>query len=129
MSEWKKFFRYLGVGTALSVLIAFLRGLATAEGVSGAAHCLSDGFFVTGAWMAGIGALGALAGGTDFFDLFTYGAKSLGVMFTPFRKPENHEKFYEYKQKKAAGRRKPRLEMLYTGCVLMAVAALWLLLV
>ncbi len=116
----------LGVGAAMAVLIALMRGLIHAENASQAAGLLSDGFFVAGVMLAGAGGLIAISGKTDFFDMLSYGFKSLGVMFTPFRKPEKHPRYYEYKQQRKEKRKPPKMFPLYAGLILIAIAAVCL---
>ena len=47
---------------------------------------------------SGIGGLLIISTATDFFDMLTYGFKSLVVLFTPFKNPKDHPRFYEYDQ-------------------------------
>ena len=117
----------LAAGIALSLLIAFLRGLGGGKTTSENAGILSDGFFVTGVLMAGVGALLAISAKTDFFDMLSYGVKSLVVMFTPFRKPENHPRFYEYKMQRKENRKESKMFLLFAGLALIAAAAVCLL--
>lgn len=116
----------LGAGAALAVVIALLRGLSAADTTARAAAALSDGFFVVGVMLSGVGGLMAISGKTDFFDMLSYGVRSLAVMFTPFKKPENHPRFYEYKQQRREKRKAPKMFLLYAGLALIAVSALCL---
>jgi len=113
-------------GIILSVVIAFLRGMSGEKNLSENAGLLSDGFFVTGVLMAGIGGLMAISAKTDFFDMLSYGVKSLVVMFTPFRKPEKHPRYYEYKMQRKENRKQSKMFLLYAGFALIALAALCL---
>ena len=73
----------------------------------------------------GLGLLLAIAG-TGFFDIFSYGAHSLLVLFTPFRKPEKHQKYYEYKLMKDARRQKPKPRTLILGACFLLLATVCL---
>ena len=120
-----------GVTTAIALLMAFsvarLRGLAAGQPFGLMCRYLSDGFFVPGMLLTGFGALVWIAG-TGFFDIFSYGFKSLLVLFTSLRKPQEHVKFYEYKLEKDAKRGKPMHFLLVVGvvCLLLAVALVML---
>lgn len=116
----------IGAGVVAGLLIALLRGLGGSQTPGQNAALISDGFFVTGALMGGVGALLAISGKTDFFDMLSYGVKSLGVMFTPFKKPENHPRFYEYKMQRKEKRKAPPMFILYAGLALIVLAALCL---
>lgn len=119
----RAFWIALGAGAALSVIIALLRGLNGSRPLAENAGILSDGFFIIGVLTAGVGGLLAIAGKTDFFDMLAYGVKSLAVMFTPFRKPEKHPRYYEYKMQRKERRKPPRMFLLWAGLVLIALAA------
>ncbi len=89
------------------------------------ARHLSDGFFVIGMFVTGVGLL-TWVSTTGFFDIFNYAFKSLLVLFTPFVKPENFPKFYDYKTMKAENRKKTEYSLLFMGLGLMIMAALFL---
>ena len=131
MSEGKKkrtpFWIALGAGAAVSAVIALLRGMGGGKTLAENAGYMSDGFFVTGVLMAGVGGLLAISGKTDFFDMLGYGVRSLVVMFTPFKRPEKHPRFYEYKMERRARRSAPRMFLLFAGLILIAAAAACLL--
>ena len=113
----------LAAGIAVSVIIALLRGLGGAHTPAENAGILGDGFFVTGVLVAGVGGLVAISAKTDFFDMLSYGVKSLLVMFTPFKKPENHIRFYEYKMQRREKRKPHRWFLLAAGLILILLAA------
>ena len=114
------------VGLALSLAVAVSRGLSGSVNLAWNARYLSDGFFVAGLLMTGIGAL-VLVASTDFFDIFTYGFKSLLVLFTPLKKPREHMNFFDYKQERAGRRGGKQFFLLFTGLafLLLALACLW----
>lgn len=114
------------VGLALSLTVAVSRGLSGSVNLAWNARYLSDGFFVAGLLMTGVGAL-VLVASTDFFDIFTYGFKSLLVLFTPLKKPREHMTFFDYKQERAGRRGGKQFFLLFTGLafLLLALACLW----
>ena len=123
----KPFWIALGAGLAVSLGICLLRGLGRGLTTAQTFNCLCDGFFVTGVWMTGIGVLMAISSGTDFFDMLSYGVKSLGVMFTPFKSPKNHPRYYDYKQQRKEKRTGPKWYLVYAGAVLLALSVAMLL--
>lgn len=91
------------------------------------AWALSDGFFVAGLMMAGVGAL-VLVASTGFFDMFSYAFHSLLVLFTPLRNPKNHETFYEYKMARDHKRAASMTAIFAVGVVYLLVSLLCLFL-
>ncbi|MBR1407688.1 MAG: DUF3899 domain-containing protein [Clostridia bacterium] len=87
------------------------------------AACLSDGFFVAGLPETGLGLLLAIAG-TGFFDIFTYGAHSLLVLFTPFRRPEDLPDYVTWRILRSQRRQKQGHALLITGIVFLLLSAL-----
>ena len=85
---------------------------------------ISDGMLVPGVCLAGLGVLVWISS-TGFFDMIAYGFSSLLVMFTPFRNPKDHPRFYDYKQARAEKRQNPRMVILYVGIVFLALAAVF----
>ncbi len=61
---------------------------------------ISDGCFVSGVIVGGLGAL-VLISGEGFFDLLAYG---VGILLKSFSKNKNHESFIDYKQRKESER-------------------------
>ena len=124
--RWPQYLASALIGLALSLAVAFARGLSSGAGIARNAASLSDGFFVAGLLMTGVGAL-VLVASTDFFDIFTYGFKSLLVLFTPLKKPREHMTFFDYKQERAGRRGGKQFFLLFTGLafLLLALACLW----
>lgn len=86
-------------------------------------RCWSDALFIPAVLWVGMGGLMWVAT-TGFFDIFRYGFSSLLVLFTPFKNPKDHKKFYEYKlerEEKRKGKSVP-VTILVVGIVLMAGA-------
>ena len=64
---------------------------------------LSDGCFVSAVFFIGMGGLFWISA-TGFFDIFSYGFKSLLVLFSPLKAIKEHPHYYEYKCEKDAKR-------------------------
>ena len=86
---------------------------------------LCDACFVPGVFLTSIGIL-VLVANEGLFDMLSYGAHSLLVLFSALRKPENHESYYDYKMRRAERRRNPSRIILWVGLIFMAAAAVFL---
>ncbi len=87
-------------------------------------RCWSDALFIPAVVWVSIGGL-VWVSTTGFFDIFRYGFSSLLVLFTPFKNPRDHKKFYEYKlerEEKRKGRVVP-VTILAIGAVLLIGSA------
>ena len=115
-----------GLSHALPAVFGLVITILVARARRGAglppAACLSDGFFVAGLPETGLGLLLAIAG-TGFFDIFSYGAHSLLVLFTPFRKPEDLPDYVTWKMLRAERRQKPGHALLFTGLLFLLLSA------
>ena len=114
------------VGLALSLAVAVSRGLSGSVNLAWNARYLSDGFFVAGLLMTGVGAL-VLVASTDFYDIFAYGLRNLVAIFAPMAKTRQAMKYYEFKESRAERRGKKRFFVLVTGLAYLglALACLW----
>lgn len=100
--------KYYLITTAICLLIASLiaiyqfKNYASPEKrLSEYFIAMSDGCFVSGVIVGGIGSL-VLISGEGFFDLIAYG---LGILVKAFsKKTNNHESFVDYKQRKESER-------------------------
>ncbi|MDD6882473.1 MAG: DUF3899 domain-containing protein [Eubacteriales bacterium] len=101
---------------AAAAAIARLRGFDFANPLALNARYLSDGCFVVGFILTGLGALIWIST-TGFFDMMAYGVQSLLVLFSILKSPKDHPSFYDYKQMRNAKRNKPRFGMLITGII------------
>ena len=110
-----------GIALAVFGAVAASKGLFTAQEPRQSLYILCDAFFVPGIFLFCFGVLAFCAYG-GVFDMLSYGAHSLLVLFTPFRKPEKHQKYYEYKLMKDARRQKPKPRTLILGSVFMLLA-------
>lgn len=110
----------------IAVPVAFLRGFSPDLPFSINARYLSDGFFVAGLLLTGVGSL-IWVFSTDFFDIFAYGFKSLLVLCTAIVKPTDHQTFYEYKLSRDKKRKKASYFILIVGLVFLTLALICLL--
>ena len=117
----------LGLSLAAFLAVAFSRHAFDAASPAEAYSGLCDAFFVPGVVLASFGLLAFCARG-GIFDVFSYGMKSLMVLFTPFGKPEHHQRYYEYKLEKELKRQKPKARTLILGLIFLACATLCLIL-
>lgn len=105
--------------------VAEARGFAWQQAANLQARYLSDGFFAAGLILTGLGALVWIST-TGFFDIFGYGFKSLLVLFSALRRPEEHQHYYDYKQEKDAKRGKPLYFLLLVGLIFVAISVIFL---
>lgn len=115
----------LGVGLCISALTAWHQGFAWALPFGLNARYLSDGCFVAAVLLMGIGAL-AWISCTGFFDIFSYAVKSLLVLFTSLRKPQEQISFYEFKLLKEEKRGTVPRFILYVGLLFLGLSVLFL---
>ena len=115
------------IGMAISLLVALHQGLALAQPAYLLARYLSDGFFVAGILLAGLGGL-LLISNTGFFDMFSYAMYCLMTRFAQMKRKGDHASFYAYKASKDARRGKSKSFLLLTGlgfCALSVACWLW----
>ena len=117
----------IGLCLLCALAVALRRGVFTAGDLVKVYSGLCDAFFVPGILLFCFGLLAFSARG-GIFDIFSYGVKSLKVLFTPFGKPEKHQRYYDYKMEKEALRGKPKPRTLILGLAFMALAGVCLLL-
>lgn len=124
----KKWGGVLGSAAADLLIALPVSGLRGFEwGNAAALNCryLSDGFFVAGLLMTGLGALIWIST-TGFFDIMSYGVRSLTVLFSSLKNPRDHKSYYDYKVERDAKRGKPRFSLLLVGLASVALSALFL---
>ncbi len=85
---------------------------------------LSDGFFIIGVLLAGVGCLTWISN-TGFFDMLTYGFHGLKVLIMPFKAPKKAKPFYDYKLEREEKRKKPLNLVLWVGLAYLGLAALF----
>lgn len=115
------------IALLITAAVALHQGFAFGQSPVLMCRFLSDGFFVSGLLLTGFGGL-VWVSTTGFFDIFSYGFKSLLVLFSPLKKPHEHEKFYEYKVAKDAKRGKAKPFLLVVGLACIALSLICLML-
>ena len=115
----------LAATLAATVAVAHSRGLDAANPLRLNARYLSDGFFVVGFLMTGLGALVWIST-TGFFDMMSYAVRSLMVLFTGLRRPKEYPSFYDYKVERDARRAKPQWMLLIMGVAYLALSGICL---
>ena len=93
----------LGIALAIALFTAVKQGFALAGEAYLNFRYFSDGCFVSAVLFAGMGCLFWVST-TGFFDIFSYGFKSLLVLFSPLKRIKEHPHYYEYKCEKDAKR-------------------------
>ena len=83
-TKWLQYGVTTLVGLAVAIPLAFSRGFAFGGDTVVNAAALSDGCFVAAVLLCGVGIL-AWTATTGFFDIFSYGFKSLLVLFSSGR--------------------------------------------
>ena len=107
-----------------AVMIARYQGLNMARDLAMNARFLSDGCFVVGLMMTGVGAL-TWVSTTGFFDMLSYGVvygvRAVVGLFGGNRKP-NDQTFYDYKAAKDEKRGAAQYAILISGIVFIALS-------
>lgn len=124
---------YWSVLAALEALaagmIARYQGLDAAQTLSMNARFLSDGCFVVGLLMTGVGLL-TWVSTTGFFDMLSYGViygvRAVVGLFGGSRKP-NDQTFYDYKMAKEEKRGAAQYAILVSGIVFIALSVVFLM--
>lgn len=108
----------------IAVMIARYQGFDMAQTLSMNARFLSDGCFVVGLVMTGVGLLTWVAT-TGFFDMLSYGViygvRAFVGLFGGNRKP-NDQTFYDYKAAKDEKRGAAQYAILISGIVFIALS-------
>lgn len=115
------------IGMVISFLVALHQGFAFAQPAFVQARYLSDGFFVAGILLSGLGGLLAIST-TGFFDMLSYALYCLLMRFTQLKRSRDHADFFAYKTSKDARRGKSKVFLLLIGlgfCLLSAVCWVW----
>lgn len=113
------------VALVIALLIALGRGLSLSQPFPENCRDLSDGFFVAGGMMVSVGLL-TIISTTGFFDIFSYGVRTLVSHFVPQKHMEDTGKYYDYKMARAEKRKKPLHTSLHVGLVCIALSLLFL---
>ena len=108
------------VALVMVIAVSLRQGLALSQPFRENCRDLSDGFFVAGLMMTGVGVLN-LIGSTGFFDIFAYGVRTLLSHFTP---QKDFPKYYDYKAERAENRKPPLRATLWIGLICVALSAI-----
>ena len=127
-AKWAIWAALLLAEAVVAGLIARYQGLNAANTLSLNARYLSDGCFVVGLMMTGVGLLTWVAT-TGFFDMMSYGVqygvRALIGLFGGNRRPDN-KNFYEYKLEKDEKRGKPVYAILLSGIAYILLSVVFL---
>ncbi len=117
----------IAVGFGIAYLVASHRGLTGWQLTAENLRCFSDGFFTATVLVGGVGLLVLISGTTDFFDIFSYGFRSLLVLFTPFKNPGDIKRYREYKEERKQKRKGGGNHLLIAGLIFLALSGgcLW----
>lgn len=122
--KWIFWSALAAVETVAAGMIARYQGLDATQSLSVNARFLSDGCFVVGLVMTGVGLL-TWVSTTGFFDMLSYGViygvRAFVGLFGGNRKP-NDQTFYDYKTAKDEKRGAAQYAILVSGIVFIALS-------
>ncbi|MBE5781743.1 MAG: DUF3899 domain-containing protein [Clostridiales bacterium] len=121
LGTWVQYVSAIFVGLVIAVPVALLQGFSFGQAAYLNARYLSDGFFVAGMLIAGIGGMVWISS-TGFFDIFSYGFHSILVLFSSLKNPKDHEKYYDYKTMREEKRGKPLYFLVIVGVLFLLLA-------
>ena len=125
LGSWVQYVSAVFAGLVIAVPVAFSQGFAWGQAAYLNARYLSDGFFVAGLLITGLGGLVWISS-TGFFDIFSYGFHSLLVLFSSLRHPKDHENYYDYKTVKEEKRGQPLYFLVIAGAAFLLLAVICL---
>ena len=114
------------VAAVIVALVALRQGLSAGQSFHENARDLSDGFFVAGMMLTGVGLLTLIAT-TGLFDIFAYGMQTILSHFVP-QKSGGLPKYYDFKMEREEHRKQPLRATLYVGLLCLGLAVLFVLL-
>lgn len=123
MAGYLKYLIHAGIGLALALVVASLRGLFQAENAAMVLFALSDGFFVAGALLLGFGGLRWTYNGGVMDGLGFAWKTFLARLRRDYEK--NRVTFAQYRQEREQKYATPKW-LLLTGLTHLAIAALLL---
>ena len=115
------------VALVIVVAVSLRQGLLEARSFREVCRDLSDGFFVAGLMMSCVGGLSCIAA-TGFFDIFSYGARTVASHFVPQKDSKGLPKYYDYKVARDEKRKKPLSTVLTVGLVCVGLSLAFVLL-
>ena len=122
----KNIIKFLIVGAGIAVIVFICKDLSSAGTAADKMMILSDGFFLSGILLAGLGLLTIFANDGIFLGL-SYALKCVFSVFKGGKGRTMDISYFEYKMDKA-GKKKPYIEMLISGIVFIAIAAVFTML-
>lgn len=125
MKKFVKIIITLFIGALVAWLVAFHQGFSSSAPLFMNFRHLSDGAFVAGMVLCGLGGL-MLISTTGFFDIFAYACHSFLVLFTALKRPKDQISFVDYKTMKAEKRSKPMWFVLLCGLVFIVLSFIFL---
>ena len=111
------------VALVLVVAVSLRQGLWQAKSFPEACFALCDGFFIAGGLLCCVGGLSRIAS-TGFFDIFSYGARTVASHFVPQKDAKGMPKYYDYKVARDEKRKKPLNTALVVGAICLALSVL-----
>ena len=129
MNDTKKTLKRYVVTTlaasAFAGLIMYLKGIGGADSLNETFKILTDAFTVPGVLLIMISAL-IWVSKDGFFDGMGFAVSRVGNMFLPLvGAVNNHENFYEYKQRKAKNRPSGYSFLLFVGIAFFVIAMIF----
>ena len=115
----------IAAAALLTCAVALFRGLGPETPPRQNWAALSDGFFVAGVLVGGVGLL-VLIGTTGFFDMLSYALQGLWFRLAPFLHPKGQQPFYDYKLAREKRRGQPRYTLITIGAACVALGGLCL---
>lgn len=115
------------VALVIALAVSFRQGLFEAASFREVCFALCDGFFIAGGLMCCVGGLSRIAS-TGFFDIFSYGARTIASHFVPQKDEKGLPKYYDYKVAREEKRKKPLNSALMVGLVCLALSLVFMLL-
>ncbi|MCH5286359.1 MAG: DUF3899 domain-containing protein [Christensenellaceae bacterium] len=124
--RWLAWLITLAIGLALAAGVLASRGGFDQTTGLDMMSALCDACFVPGIMLTGVGIL-VLVASDGFFDILSYGAHSLLVLFSALRSPEKHESYYDFKTRRTERRKRPDRVVLWSGLIFLAAAVVFLI--
>ena len=120
----KKLLIWIAAGVLLCFTAALSRGIFGAASAKDVFGMLSDSCILTGVLLGGLGGLSYMAS-EGFYDIFSYGIKTVWKLF---RTGKPAEQFVDYKEEKAKARGPWLKQSLFTGLGFFILSGVFLLL-
>ena len=127
-SSWKIWAVSFSFGAAVTALVAAYRsGFSYSKEAGRLYGCLSDGAFVAGVLLLGLGLL-LWVSTTGFFDMIAYGFLGMRRHFFPLPRFQQKKTYYEYHRSREENRRPVPAALLGSGLFFLLLAGAAMLL-